>query len=156
MRFIVRHLSGPGQIVLDCFAGTGTTLVSAEQLGRRWIGCDNPNSAPRRIHKAEYKNAETTRGFSHSDIIRLYRDGMAEGHRILRPGGLMLVKCKDEIERGRQRMSHVEIHDIALYDLGMAVEDQFLLTQISPILHFGRSRYARKNHSYLWVFRKQT
>lgn len=40
MRFLARHLSQPGQIVLDCFCGTGSTLVAAEQLGRQWIGCD--------------------------------------------------------------------------------------------------------------------
>jgi DNA modification methylase len=27
-------------IVLDCFAGSGTTLATAEKLGRRWIGMD--------------------------------------------------------------------------------------------------------------------
>jgi DNA modification methylase len=40
MRFLVQHLTEPNDIVLDCFAGTGTTLVAAQQLGRRWIGCD--------------------------------------------------------------------------------------------------------------------
>lgn len=40
MRFMVRHLTEPGQIVLDCFAGSGFTFVSAEQLRRLWIGCD--------------------------------------------------------------------------------------------------------------------
>jgi hypothetical protein len=40
MRFMVRHLTEPGQIVLDVFAGNGSTLVSAEQLRRQWIGCD--------------------------------------------------------------------------------------------------------------------
>jgi DNA modification methylase len=40
MLFLVRHLTEPGQIVLDCFCGSGTTLVAAQQLGRRWIGCD--------------------------------------------------------------------------------------------------------------------
>ena len=40
MRFMVRHLTEPGQIVLDVFAGSGSTLVSAERLGRAWTGCD--------------------------------------------------------------------------------------------------------------------
>lgn len=29
-----------GDVVLDCFAGSGTTVAVAQQLGRRWIGCD--------------------------------------------------------------------------------------------------------------------
>jgi hypothetical protein len=29
-----------GDLVLDCFAGSGTTLAVAEKLGRRWIGVD--------------------------------------------------------------------------------------------------------------------
>jgi len=32
--------SDPGDLVLDCFCGSGTTLVASELLGRRWIGCD--------------------------------------------------------------------------------------------------------------------
>ena len=32
--------SNIGDIVLDCFIGSGTTAAVAQQLGRRWIGCD--------------------------------------------------------------------------------------------------------------------
>jgi len=32
--------SNEGDLVLDCFAGSGTTTVAAEKLGRRWIACD--------------------------------------------------------------------------------------------------------------------
>jgi len=40
MRFMVENLTKPGQLILDCFCGLGTTLVAAKTLGRYWIGCD--------------------------------------------------------------------------------------------------------------------
>ncbi len=40
LRRIVAASSNPGDLVADFFCGSGTTLVAAEQLGRRWIGCD--------------------------------------------------------------------------------------------------------------------
>ncbi len=40
LRRLVLASSNPGDLVLDPFSGSGTTLVVAEQLGRRWLGCD--------------------------------------------------------------------------------------------------------------------
>jgi len=40
MLFMVDALTTPGQIVLDPFCGTGTTLVAAALLKRKYIGCD--------------------------------------------------------------------------------------------------------------------
>ncbi len=40
IRTIEEASSNPNDIVLDCFAGSGTTLISAEKIGRRWIGID--------------------------------------------------------------------------------------------------------------------
>jgi adenine-specific DNA-methyltransferase len=37
---IIQASSNPGDLVLDCFAGSGTTLAVASQLDRRWIGID--------------------------------------------------------------------------------------------------------------------
>ena len=37
---IIHISSEPGDLVADFFCGSGTTLSVAEQLGRRWIGCD--------------------------------------------------------------------------------------------------------------------
>ena len=41
MARIIRTATNPGDLVLDCFMGSGTTLAVAQQLGRQWIGCDN-------------------------------------------------------------------------------------------------------------------
>lgn len=37
---VIDAASNPGDLVLDAFAGSGTTCVVAEKLGRRWIGID--------------------------------------------------------------------------------------------------------------------
>lgn len=37
---VVEACSNPGDVVLDCFIGSGTTTAVAQKLGRRWIGCD--------------------------------------------------------------------------------------------------------------------
>lgn len=40
LRRILSACSRPGDLVLDCFCGSGTTAVVAEKLGRRWIAAD--------------------------------------------------------------------------------------------------------------------
>jgi len=37
---VIKASSNPGDIVLDCFVGSGTTLAVAEKLKRNWIGID--------------------------------------------------------------------------------------------------------------------
>lgn len=40
LRRILSASSRPGDLVLDPFCGSGTTLAVAEQMQRRWLGCD--------------------------------------------------------------------------------------------------------------------
>ena len=37
---IISTSSNAGDIVLDCFSGSGTTLAVAEKMGRKWVGLD--------------------------------------------------------------------------------------------------------------------
>ncbi len=41
LRRIINASSNAGDLVLDCFAGSGTTLAVASELDRRWIGVDS-------------------------------------------------------------------------------------------------------------------
>jgi adenine-specific DNA-methyltransferase len=45
LRRIIEASSDPGDIVLDCFCGSGSSLAVAHDLGRRWIGVDESDLA---------------------------------------------------------------------------------------------------------------
>lgn len=40
LRKLIKASSNEGELVLDCFVGSGTTAAVAERLNRRWIACD--------------------------------------------------------------------------------------------------------------------
>lgn len=46
---IIKASSNPGDLVLDCYAGSGTTLAVASDLDRRWIGVDRSDEAIKTI-----------------------------------------------------------------------------------------------------------
>lgn len=51
LKMIVEASSNVGDVVMDCFAGSGTTLGAAFDLGRQWIGVDNSLESLRAILK---------------------------------------------------------------------------------------------------------
>ena len=51
LKRIILASTNKGDIVADFFCGSGTTLVAAEKLGRRWIGCDFSNFAVNMAYK---------------------------------------------------------------------------------------------------------
>jgi site-specific DNA-methyltransferase (adenine-specific) len=59
---IIKTSSNPGQIVLDGFCGCGTALVSAQNLGRKWIGIDISPTACRVMAKRLCKDCGLIEG----------------------------------------------------------------------------------------------
>jgi adenine-specific DNA-methyltransferase len=45
LKLIISASSNPGDLVLDAFCGSGTTLVASQGLGRNWIGIDSSENA---------------------------------------------------------------------------------------------------------------
>lgn len=45
LNFIIEASSSPSSIVLDCFCGSGSTLLAAKMCGRKWIGIDQSEVA---------------------------------------------------------------------------------------------------------------
>ena len=74
---IIRTSSEPWDTVLDCYAGSGSTLLTAARLGRRFIGMDNSPAAQKVIEKRlqdrriKYQTtlASTTSTFSESAAV---------------------------------------------------------------------------------------
>jgi len=93
-------------------------------------------------------------GYGGKYVLELYHDGMKEAQRVLKSGGILLVKCQDQIESGKQNFDHISIYHMAL-ELNFIAEDLFILQNPGkPYLRHKYQLHARKNHSYLWVFRK--
>lgn len=91
----------------------------------------------------------------HEAVLDLYFSAAREAWRVLRDGGVYVVKCQDEVCANQQRLTHVEIIN-ELNEYGFVTEDLFVVVRngkpgVSRIL--GQS-HARKNHSYFIVFIK--
>lgn len=91
---VLETASHPGDLILDPFAGSGTTLAVAQKLGREWIGCDSSWLAvrsaacrlSRQLHSADsapYVGADLTKS-RHGDKQEVSRG--KGGYRILRIG----------------------------------------------------------------------
>lgn len=88
-------------------------------------------------------------------IETLYYGGIAEARRVLRNKGILIIKCQDEIQSGKQNINHCQLI-LHCVDHGFIVEDIFILVQKSdPIMRHKYQVHARKNHSYFIVFRKK-
>lgn len=116
---VIKASSNPGDLVLDCFAGSGTTLAVAEKLGRRWVGVDCGKLAiytmqKRLLNIAESKDLENPKKKYGKPCrpFTLYNAGLYDYKMIkelpweqYRDFALKLFQCRDE----RHEISKIEL-----------------------------------------------
>ena len=91
----------------------------------------------------------------HEAVLDLYFKAGREAWRVLRPEGVLIVKCQDEVCANKQRLTHVElINEYTQY--GFVCEDLFVLLRKGKpgVSRMKKQVHARKNHSYFLVFMK--
>ena len=74
LRRIIETGTNAGDLVLDAFVGSGTTVAVAEELGRRWIGCD---ANWRAVRTSELRVANCELQAAGGEIWRVGNAGMA-------------------------------------------------------------------------------
>lgn len=92
----------------------------------------------------------------HDAVVDMYVKAGREAYRVLKPDGVLIVKCQDEVSANKQRLTHIEI--ITAYEsLGFYTKDLFVLvrTNRAGVSRLKKQEHARKNHSYFLVFQKR-
>ena len=79
--------------------------------------------------------------------------GMKEDTRVVRPGGLLWVKCCDFVESGHKRWGHDHVVNVAR-DLNLTKIDEFILHKGPGPQPARRQVHAHNAHSFLIVFRR--
>jgi hypothetical protein len=91
----------------------------------------------------------------HEAVLDLYFGAAREAYRVLRPDGIYIVKCADEICSRRLRLTHVEIIN-HLETCRFIAEDLFIVVRLNRpgVSRMLAQAHTKKNHSYFLVFRK--
>lgn len=74
LKRIIHIGTEPGDIVLDCFAGSGTTAAVAQKMGRRWVTCELLESTFKEFtlpRLTKVVNGEDPGGITKTDAERL-------------------------------------------------------------------------------------
>jgi hypothetical protein len=106
--------------------------------------------------RTNYKISAAAILASHDDVLRFYDQAAMEAQRILKKGGLLLIKCQDAVIDGTPRLTHVELlNRIPIH--GLRFRDLFVQVLVAPPMIPRRNanqRFARKSHSYFILFER--
>lgn len=135
---IIRASSKPGDIIFDCFMGSGTTQAVAMKTGRRFLGSDINLGAigisvKRLLNIAENINEQSNKSEANRDV---YNIGMSEEEYQAR---LKLKKCEEPLSE-KTKYTSFEVYNVNNYDFFRnPVEARDLLIEALEIQPFPQS-----------------
>lgn len=105
--------------------------------------------------RQSYSNGAKTNGGPkyHDAVLDLYFRAGEEAQRVLKRGGVFIVKCQDEVSANRQRLTHVEL--INHFEArGFYTKDLFVVVRMNKpgVSRLITQVHARKSHSYFLIF----
>lgn len=86
-----------------------------------------------------------------SDVLELYREGIFEAARVVRPGGRIFVKCQDLTYNHRLHLVHLCVLR-RMVSAGFDLADMLILVNQSRMPQpTRRQQRAHRSHSYLMI-----
>ncbi|UKO98487.1 site-specific DNA-methyltransferase [Nostoc sp. UHCC 0870] len=98
LKRIIIASSNPGDIVLDAFSGSGTTIAVAEELERQWIGIDNSLLAIETTVNRLAKGTEAMGDFINSNGTQIKQECLLDTNRVLRSGLDLYVEVASDLQ----------------------------------------------------------
>jgi len=92
---------------------------------------------------------------NHAELLELFRDGIVEAARVLRPGGRLLVKCMDYVVGGTYRTVRHDVVACAMASGFQQVDEFVHYSGTGPQPNIAKQRTSRRSHSFLCVFRRR-
>lgn len=115
---IIRSCSNEGDVVLDTFAGSGTTVAVAEMLGRRWIATDCGKLSIYTVQKRMFSLTSMIGSGKKDDRLSHERVSDWNGHLKKTPGILLITEkakkgeCEVTLELLADLAALVSKHDL--------------------------------------------
>ncbi len=94
---------------------------------------------------------------SQKELQELYWGALREFKRILTPGGILVFKCQDIVESGKQVWTHCHVWYHAVISLDYYAKDLAILAAKRRITGHNHSKqqHLRRFHSYFWALQKK-
>jgi hypothetical protein len=163
LKRIILASSNKGDIIADFFCGSGTALVVAEKLSRKWIGCDLSHYS---IHKAKKRILSICKSNDILDWKKSYKKGHKPFHflRVEKPSGSNqtkkskskndpIIKCRIKHNTTKKQIK-VELTDYKYSDMAeIPTKIMNKITTFSDWIDFWSIdfNFNRKVFNNMWV-----